>query len=72
MARYGLEGFLDRWLPGCEEGDGHAVLAVVPSEQGDDPTIDRRMPEPMTSLGSQRVWLDADWLQRIRGEAGED
>ncbi len=66
LARYDLSKFLDRWLRACEEGQGHAVFAVVPSEQGDDPTIDGRLPIPLTSLASQRLWVDADWLARSR------
>ena len=41
------------------------MFAVVPSEQGDDPTIDGRLPVPLTQL-AQRLWIDADWLARRR------
>jgi serine/threonine protein kinase len=66
LARYELSSFLDRWLRTCEEGDGPAVFAVVPSEQGDDPTIDGRLPVPLTAIAAQRLWVDADWLARRR------
>lgn len=66
LARYDLRKFLDRWLRACEEGEGPAVFAVVPSEQGDDPTIDGKLPVPLTAIAAQRLWVDPDWLARNR------
>ncbi len=70
VARYELTKFLDSWLRACDEGDGPAVFAVVPSEQGDDPTIDGRLPVPLTQL-AQRLWIDADWLARRRPSSSD-
>ena len=70
IARYELSTFLVRWLEACERDGGQAVFAVVPSEQGDDPTIDGRMPIPLASLGAQRLWVEPDWLDRQR-QVGE-